>query len=87
MSKSKKQKREEANLRQDSYNQLSIVDRIKNINNLFGENKGASKERRKLSGLIINETRTITIKPLESEHKEFSKKDERIKSKEKSKNK
>jgi hypothetical protein len=87
MSKSKKQKREEAILRQELYNQLSALDRIKNINNLFGENKGASKERRKLGGLIINETRVITIKPLESEHKEFSKKDERIKSKEKSKNK
>jgi len=87
MSKSKKQKREEANLRQESYNQLSALDRIKNINNLFGENKGALKERIKLGGLIIKETRVVTIKPLESEHKEFSKKESRNKSKEKSKNK
>jgi len=85
MSKSKKQKREEANLRQELYNQLSALDRIKNINNLFGENKGALKERRKLGGLMIKETRVVTIKPLESEHKEFSKKDARAKSKEKSK--
>lgn len=48
MPKNKEIKRKEAIERQKKYNALTPLEKIKNLNKMFGENQGAKKERSKL---------------------------------------
>ena len=44
----RKERQEEAPQRQEEYNKLSINQKIEKLDNLLGENKGATKQRNKL---------------------------------------
>jgi len=53
--KDKRTKQEEAKIRQEKYNILSIKEKINRLDIKFGKNKGAKKERAKLNKIKIEE--------------------------------
>ena len=47
--KKKNQKREEAKIRNEKWEKLSTTDKLKQLDAIFGKNKGAKKQRAKLN--------------------------------------
>ncbi len=55
-------RRIEAQKRQEEYDKLTTSQKILKLNLLYGEGKGATKERKRLAELLIEESKGIVTK-------------------------
>lgn len=53
--KNKEQKRKEAQEREEIYNKLTVLEKLNKLNDKFGPNNGADKQRNKLKKLLKKE--------------------------------